>query len=167
MNTVLARALIAMALTLAQGAAAAGAAMSEAKAAYQRHDYARAAQLIRPLAEHGKADAETKLGDLYRRGLGVGQSYREAARWYRLAAVQGDAQAQNNLGLMYYYLGKPGGDGGDYVRSYMWFEIALAAKNPEAALNLKAAAALLKPQQIARARIMASRCRASRFKQCG
>ena len=38
---------------------------------------------------------------MYRHGEGVPQDYAEAARLYRLAAVQGNAKAQNNLGLMY------------------------------------------------------------------
>ncbi len=151
----------------AYAGAAVAAPMDGAKAAYERHDYAKAAQFIRPLAERGDADAEARLGDLYARGLGVKQSYAEAARWYRLGAVQGNARAQNNLGLMYYYMGKPGGDGEDYVRAYMWYDIAVAAKNPEAVINLKAAAALLKPAQVARAREMARKCRASQFKSCG
>jgi TPR repeat protein len=167
MNRVFASALIAATLTPGYGGAAASAPMDDAKAAYMRHDYTKAAQLIRPLAERGNADAQAKLGDLYRRGFGVQQSLAEAARWYRLAAVQGNARGQNNLGLMYYYMGKPGGDGEDYVRAYMWYDIAVAAKNPEAVINLKAAAALLKPAQIARAREMARKCRASQFKSCG
>jgi TPR repeat protein len=166
MNRIIVRPLVAAMFMLCCGGAAASAPMDDARAAYQRHDYARAARLIRPLAERGNADAQGKLGDLYTRGRGVPQSYAEAARWYRLAAAQGNAQAQNNLGLMHYYMGKPGGDGEDYVRSYMWYDIA-AAKNPEAVINLKAAAALLKPAQIARAREMARKCRASQFKLCG
>ena len=40
---------------------------------------------------------------MYADGTGVSQDDTEAARWYRLAADQGDAQAQINLfGLMYY-----------------------------------------------------------------
>ena len=32
---------------------------------------------------------------------GVPQNYAEALKWYRLAADQGDADAQYNLGVMY------------------------------------------------------------------
>ena len=32
---------------------------------------------------------------------GVPQNYAEAVKWYRLAADQGDASAQFNLGVMY------------------------------------------------------------------
>ena len=33
------------------------------------------------------------------------QNYAEAVKWYRLAADQGNADAQNNLGLMYHLAG--------------------------------------------------------------
>ncbi len=38
---------------------------------------------------------------MYGNGSGVPQSYEEAVRWYRLAADQGNAGAQYNLGLCY------------------------------------------------------------------
>jgi hypothetical protein len=38
---------------------------------------------------------------MYRSGRGVPQDYKEAVKWYRLAADQGDASAQSNLGTMY------------------------------------------------------------------
>ena len=54
-------------------------------------------------------------------GQGVPQDYREAVRWFRLAADQGDAEAQVNLGLMY-----AGGNGvpQDYVAAHMWMNLA-------------------------------------------
>jgi len=38
---------------------------------------------------------------MYAKGLGVSQDDREAVKWYRKAAEQGDALAQYNLGGMY------------------------------------------------------------------
>ena len=38
---------------------------------------------------------------MYATGRGVPEDDAEAVRWYRLAADQGDAGAQHNLGLMY------------------------------------------------------------------
>ena len=38
---------------------------------------------------------------MYDSGRGVRQDYTEAIKWYREAAEQGNAGAQNNLGLMY------------------------------------------------------------------
>ena len=44
-------------------------------------------------------------------------------RWFRLAADQGDAQAQYNLGMLYAkgQAGEP-----DNVSAYMWFNLAAA-----------------------------------------
>jgi uncharacterized protein len=39
---------------------------------------------------------------MYDMALGVPQDYAEAAKWYRLAAEQGSASAQNTLGTMYH-----------------------------------------------------------------
>ncbi len=38
---------------------------------------------------------------MYGEGRAVPQEYAEAVKWYRRAAEQGDARAQNNLGIMY------------------------------------------------------------------
>ena len=38
---------------------------------------------------------------MYERGYGVPQDDKEAVNWYRLAAEQGNAAAQYNLGLLY------------------------------------------------------------------
>ncbi|PKP78978.1 MAG: hypothetical protein CVT81_01420 [Alphaproteobacteria bacterium HGW-Alphaproteobacteria-3] len=45
----------------------------------------------------------------------------EAVRWYRLAAAQGDADAQNNLGVMY---AEGQGVPRDNVAVHMWFSLA-------------------------------------------
>ena len=39
---------------------------------------------------------------MYYNGKGVPQDYKTAVKWYTLAAEQGNAYAQNNLGTMYY-----------------------------------------------------------------
>jgi len=41
------------------------------------------------------------LGYAYSKGKGVPQDYKEAIKWYRLSAEQGDASAQSNLGASY------------------------------------------------------------------
>ena len=38
---------------------------------------------------------------MYAKGQGTPQNYAEALKWFRLAANQGDADAQYNLGLVY------------------------------------------------------------------
>jgi TPR repeat protein len=45
------------------------------------------------LAEQGDANAQYGLGVIYARGDGVPQDFAEAAKWFRLAAEQGDKDA--------------------------------------------------------------------------
>ena len=52
------------------------------------------------------------------------QNYAEAAKWYRLAADQGHAGAQDSLGIMYHFMPQ------DYVRAHMWFNLSAAQGHP-------------------------------------
>lgn len=54
---------------------------------------------------------------MYEKGAGVEKNYKQADAWYRKAARQGHALAQNNLGSMYYY-GK--GVEKDYLQAFDW-----------------------------------------------
>jgi len=86
-------------------------------AALQGGDYARAWQLLRPLAEAGHAMAQNDVGVMYGRGLGVAQSYSEAAVWISRAAEQGNPHAQSTLGYMYY---RARGVARDYAAAALW-----------------------------------------------
>ena len=65
---------------------------------------------------------------MYRSGEGVPEDAAEALRWYRLAADQGLARAQVNLGNMY-----ATGDGvpEDDVQAYMWYDLAASRQTGE------------------------------------
>ena len=52
-------------------------------------------------AEQGHARAQFNLGNMYRKGDGVPQDFKEAVKWFRKAAEQRYAKAQFNLGVMY------------------------------------------------------------------
>ena len=52
---------------------------------------------IRAQAEDGSVEHQYSLGLRYERGQGVAQDYQEAARWYRLAAMQRSRAAQYKL----------------------------------------------------------------------
>ena len=58
---------------------------------------------------------------MYVKGLGVPQDYKTAVKWYRLAAEQGHAKSQTNLGTMY---GKGVGVEQSHVYAAMWTAIA-------------------------------------------
>lgn len=70
--------------------------------AFESEDYDRAYRIWQPLADSGDPVAQYSLGKLFERGGGaVRQDFAQAARWYRVAAEQGIAAAQNNLALMH------------------------------------------------------------------
>ena len=76
---------------------------------------------IQRFVEQGKAWAQSGLGDRYREGVGIDQSYQQAIELYELAASQGSVAAQYNLGLMY----KRGlGVDQSYERAVEYFEAA-------------------------------------------
>ena len=51
-------------------------------------------------ADDGDTEAQCNIGFCYRRGLGVKKDSCKAVEWYRMAAEQGHARAQNNLGYL-------------------------------------------------------------------
>ena len=67
----------------------------------QEQDLPRALSLNLQTAECGHAAAQTKLGVMYLRGLGVTKNKTIAVEYFRKAAEQGDNQGQFNLAWMY------------------------------------------------------------------
>ena len=173
-----------VAVLLSATSAMAGA-LEDPRAAVERKDYATAFTLVRPLAEQGDAKAQTLLGELYGvYALGNGIDLAEAAKWYRRAADQGNAEAQWRLAQKYYFdedyaqavawsrkaadqghafgqlfLGMMYRDGQgvpqDYVIAHMWFNLAAAADG-SGAKSRDDIAAKMTPAQIAEAQRMAS-----------
>ena len=47
-------------------------------------------------------DAQRLLGDAHGHGIGVPEDHEAAVKWYRMAALQGDAEAQFQLGQIYH-----------------------------------------------------------------
>ena len=78
---------------------------------------------LEQLAHSGNADAQLELGFLSAKGIGLPQSYSNAASWYVKAADQGVLNAQYNLGVMYY---KGEGVDQDYALALTCFEKAAA-----------------------------------------
>lgn len=95
-------------------------------AAAERGDYTAALNEWRPLAEQGNADAQYKLGIMYRRGEGVAQDYRTAIEWFKLAADQGNVAAQSNLGAIY---DQGLGITQDSSAAFKWFKLAAESGN--------------------------------------
>ena len=113
-----------------------------AKAAAQGHDAGLNA--LTQLAERGHADAQYRLGTMYKEGRGVPQDDGRACQWYAKAAAQGhnaglnaltqlaeqgNADAQYCLGCMYR---KGEGLLQDYDLARRWFEKAIAQGHADA-----------------------------------
>jgi hypothetical protein len=89
--------------------------------AYDRANYATALKIWLPLAQQGDAAAQTYVGEIYEKGLGLDANYALAAEWYRRAAEQGYSRAQIDLGYLYESgLGVPR----DIVTAMNWYRKA-------------------------------------------
>ena len=73
------------------------------------------------MANDGDSTAQTALGLLYERGLGVPHDPALALVWYRRAADQGDALAEFHIGSLYE---RGLGVGRDYSEAAAWYERA-------------------------------------------
>ena len=68
---------------------------------FDRSNYATALKIWLPQAKEGNPEAQTYVGEIYEKGLGIQADYTIAAEWYRRAAEQGHSRAQINLGYLY------------------------------------------------------------------
>ncbi|MGB3874841.1 MAG: caspase family protein [Shinella zoogloeoides] len=83
-------------------------------------------------AEHSTYAME-QIASYYSQGLGVKRDYKEALKWYRKAADNGDGEAMNSIGVMYSYgRGVPM----DFAKAGEWYEKAATSGYSYANLNL-------------------------------
>jgi len=69
---------------------------------FDRSDYGSALATLLPKARSGDPVAQTYVGEIYEKGLGLpGPDYAVAASWYRKAADQDHGPAQTSLGSLY------------------------------------------------------------------
>lgn len=68
---------------------------------FDRSNYATALKIWLPQAKEGNPEAQTYVGEIYEKGLGIEADYSIAAEWYRRAAEQGHSRAQINLGYLF------------------------------------------------------------------
>ncbi len=76
--------------------------LSAGLAAFEAEDYARAFELLKPLAEREDAEAQCIIGSMYDLGLGLESNALEAVKWYKESSSQGYGVASNNLGTIFY-----------------------------------------------------------------
>ena len=150
-------------LTLLVGNPAFSADFQKGSDAYNKKDYATALREWTPLAVQGDAKAQSVLGWMYRKGLGVPQNHKTAVKWFTLAAKQDFADAQSNLGAMY---DKGRGVLQDYVRAHIWFNIAASQGGKTAIENRDIVAKRMTPTQLEKAQDLARACVKKNYKGC-
>ena len=86
-----------------------------------------------------------------------------AVKWYRLAAEQGNADAQYNLGNAY-----ERGQGviQDFVYAYMWWNIAASSGDKSATKNRDIVAKRMTPADLSTAQKLARECVRKKYKGC-
>lgn len=97
-------------------------------------DEAKAAELLRPLAEDGFPRAQSLLGYLLLNSRGPLKSDADGVRWTRTAADQGESSAQLNLGII--HLKGTHGVAKDPQTGVDWLTKAAAQQNLEAVKRL-------------------------------
>ena len=76
--------------------------MASGIAAFEAKEFARAMQLLQPLAERGVPEAQYRVAIMAQVGLGMVKNCAIAVKWMRAAAEQGYALAEHGLGFMYF-----------------------------------------------------------------
>ena len=96
---------------------------------YEQGDYKNAFQYFLSAAKAGNANAQNDVGNMYKNGEGVAQSYINAYQWYLKAANQNHFYAQNALGDLYY---NGNGVEKDFMKAFDWYSKAAAQGYDEA-----------------------------------
>ena len=81
------------------------------------------------MADEGDSTAQTALGLLYERGIGIARNSAMALTWYRRAAAQGDALAEFHIGSLYE---RGAGVATDYAEAAKWYQRASDRGNESA-----------------------------------
>jgi len=89
--------------------------------------------------------------------------YMPAIRLFRPLAEQGNAKAQNVLGVMYR---KGQGVTRSSVRAFLWFSRAAARGDATAKAELRDVSQTMTAEELAQAREMAQACEASNYRSC-
>jgi len=75
--------------------------LDDAVEAMRAGDFAEAYCIIRPLAEHGDADAQYNIGWMYLNGYGLRVNDSLALDWWQRASKQGHIDASFSIGMLY------------------------------------------------------------------
>lgn len=117
-------------------------------AAFEAGNYAEALHILKPLAENGLPEAQTRMAAMYASGRGVDQDLKQAAAWYQKSADQGDGDAQRSLAGMYE---AGAGVSRSTMMAYVWYALAASQGDADAVDNRSRLAAGLQPVELEQA----------------
>ncbi len=104
---------------------------------------------------------------MYYAGQGMPRNFRQAAKWLRLAAEQGEPEAQLHLGLMH---GQGAGVRRNSVLAYMWLDVAATNTNRDQQKRIiqsrDSFSASMTNAEINKAQELARTCADHKFKGC-
>ena len=118
---------------------------------------------LEKLARQVELTAQIELANAYRKGIGATQDYKTAVKWFTLAAEQGNALAQYNLGRLY-YLGK--GVPKNLVYAHLWAKQASSNGFEMAAELTDLLTELMTENQIEKAKRLEKECLIDQYKSC-
>ena len=136
----------------------------EATKAYAQQKYAAAMKLFRPLAEKGHAAAQYQVALMHKMGLGVPKSEKEARKWSRLAAKQGQYPGPAPARQPLLHKGRQ-----RVARIGQGLHVVRSGGGPRRSRSKKGSRHHRQgadPQQLADAQAKAQQCKASNYEKC-
>jgi len=102
--------------------------------------------------EDRSCTTQFQLGELFHKGERNFRDYREAFKWYQMAAVNGSRQAQHRLGTLY---ARGQGVSQSFVKGYAWCKVAAFQNSSRGKRKLKFLETKMRLEQIREARWLA------------
>ena len=96
-------------------------------------------------AEDRSCITQFELGELFQKGQDKARDYKQAFKWFQLAAINGSCQAQHRLGSLY---ARGQGVPRDLVKAYAWCKVATFQDSSRGERKLKCLEAKMRLDQI-------------------
>jgi TPR repeat protein len=105
-------------------------------------------------AEDRSSITQYELGELFQKGDQKSRDYKQAFKWYEMAAISGSRQAQHRLGTLY---ARGQGVAQNFVKAYAWCKVAAFQNSSRGKRKLKCLEAKMKLDQIRDGRWLAQK----------
>ncbi len=110
-------------------------------------------------AEDRSCITQFELGELFQKGDQKSRNYKQAFKWYEMAAINGSRQAQHKLGTLY---ARGQGVTKNSVKAYAWCKVAAFQNSSRGKRKLKCLETKMELDQIRKGRWLAQ-CYYDRF----